>query len=125
MLISAGEDLDKEVTHRYGPWRCRPAKNPFGTARARLPARTSFPLRPISRSRNIPTLSGMKKGRPGRKKSPRPQTCGNLRNELHESARLSGRYPNFSGECSSGTPKTPELKVYIISQFREVGGPDT
>lgn len=56
MLISAGEDLDKEVTHRYGPWRHRPVKNPFGTMRARLPGRTSFPLRPISRSRNIPTL---------------------------------------------------------------------
>lgn len=41
-------------------------------------------------------LCGMKKGRP-KKEVAQPQTCGNLRNELHESAR--GLYPNFSGEC--------------------------
>ncbi|KYM85212.1 hypothetical protein ALC53_05001 [Atta colombica] len=61
-----------------------PAKNIL--ERRELPARTSFPLRPISRSRNIPTLHEKKRMGNPKKEVAKPQTCGNLRNELHESA---------------------------------------
>lgn len=86
MLISRRGDLDKEVTHQYEPSCKAVPRRTFWNDGDSTP-RTSFPLRPISRSRNIPTLRYEKKewGNP-KKEVAKPQTCGNLRNELHESA---------------------------------------
>lgn len=90
---------------------------------AGLSVRT-FPLRPISRSRDIPILRGMKKEwEVRRKKSPSHKLAVIFEtNFTNQPARA---LFEFFWRMLKQKAEDAEVKVYIISQFREVGGPGT
>jgi len=62
--------------------------------------------------------------RNSKKEVAKPQTCGNLRNELHESTGA-GAIRIFLANVKTRYAENTEVKECVISQFHEVGGPDT
>lgn len=89
-----------------------------------LPARTSFPLRPISRSRNIPTLRYEKKQwETRRKKSPSHKLA--VISETNFTNQPPRELSKFFWRMLKRDAENAEVKECVISQFHEVGGPDT